>query len=59
MDNKKNDNGLEALEQLWQQLTPTQQHLMLRRAEVLVAKNELDEQANQGTWHELDCKDSI
>ncbi len=39
MDNKKNENGLEALEQLWKQLTPTQQLLMLRRAEALAAMN--------------------
>lgn len=46
MENKPNENGLEILAKLWDQLTPTQQQLMLRRAEALAARNKMAEHAD-------------
>lgn len=39
MKNKPKENDFELLSKLWNQLTPTQQQYMLRRAELLAARN--------------------
>ncbi len=39
MKNKPKENDFELLSKLWDQLTPTQQQYMLRRAELLAARN--------------------
>ncbi|MBR3043998.1 MAG: hypothetical protein IKQ91_01785 [Oscillospiraceae bacterium] len=46
MENKPNENGLETLAKLWDQLTPTQQQLMLRRAEAMAARNKMAKPAD-------------
>lgn len=39
MKNKPKENDFELLSKLWNQLAPTQQQYMLRRAELLAARN--------------------
>ncbi len=44
MENKTKANDFELLAKLWDQLTPTQQQYMLRRAELLAARNAFEKQ---------------